>query len=84
MISLLCLRFMNGVLEWGDKRLDQDPLLKEGYQRISTAEGTTTNKSKHPEASITVHTVQPYGKLKREEESDIPYSEESDEDVEVS
>ena len=75
---------MNGVLDWGDRSTDQTHIIKAGYQRVAATETAITKKSKQPEAAVTIHTVQPHDNLKREEESDIPYSEESDEEAEVS
>ena len=84
MISLLCLRFMNGILDWGDKQADYAThILNRNYQRVDT-ETVKNEKLKQPEAAITIHTIQPYGKIMREEESDVPYTEDSDVEVEVS
>lgn len=82
MISLLCLRFMNGILDWGDKQADYAThILNRNYQRVDT-ETVKNEKLKQPEAAITIHTIQPYGKIMREEESDVPYTEDSDVEVE--
>ena len=84
MISLLCLRFMNGILDWGDKQADcATHILNGNYQRVDT-ETVKNEKLKQPQAAITIHTIQPYGKIMREEESDVPYTEESDMEIEVS
>ena len=84
MISLLCLRFMNGILDWGDKQSDYAANVINGnYQRIDT-EAVKNEKLKQPQAAITIHTIQPYGKIIREEESDVPYTEDSDMEIEVS
>lgn len=79
---MLCLRFINGMLDWGVERPDQVPLTKTEYQRLDSLSRSTTSKTKQPEAAITIHTIQPCEKLRREEESDIPYTEESDVDIE--
>jgi hypothetical protein len=75
---------MNGILDWGDKQVDYAThLLNGNYQRVDS--GTVKNeKLKQPEAAITIHTIQPYGKIMRDEESDVPYTEDSDLEVEVS
>ena len=72
------------MLEWGEKEQDEPLLYKEAFQRIDFYAEPMSKREKLPEAAISVHTIQPYGKLDRDEESDIPYSEDSDEDIEVS
>ena len=82
MISLLCLRFMNGILDWGEKPTDcATHILNGNYQRVDTKK-VKNEKLKQPEAEITIHTIQPYGKIMRDEESDVPYTEDSDMEVE--
>ena len=72
------------MLEWGEKEQDEPLLFKESYQRMDVCSQPIDKKERLPEAAMSVHTVQPHGKLNREDESDIPYSEESDDDIEVS
>lgn len=75
---------MNGILDWGDKQADcATHILNGNYQRVDT-ETVKNEKFKQPQAAITIHTIQPYGKITREEESDVPYTEESDMEIEVS
>ena len=75
---------MNGILDWGDKQVDYAThLLNGNYQRVDS-ETVKNEKLKQPEAAITIHTIQPYGKIMRDEESDVPYTEDSDLEVEVS
>ncbi|XP_028397547.1 synaptotagmin-1-like isoform X2 [Dendronephthya gigantea] len=82
MVSLLCLRFMNGILDWGDKQGDYAThILNGNYRRVDTEAGTG-EKPKHPHGAITIHTIQPYGEIMREEESDVPYTEDSDMEIE--
>jgi hypothetical protein len=75
---------MNGILDWGDKQTEYAThILNGNYQRVDT-EALKNEKLKQPEAAITIHTIQPYGKIMRDEESDVPYTEDSDMEVEAS
>lgn len=75
---------MNGILDWGDKQGDYAThILNGNYRRVDTEAGTS-EKIKHPHGAITIHTIQPYGKIMREEESDVPYTEDSDMEIEAS
>ena len=75
---------MNGILDWGEKPTDYaSNILNGNYQRVDTKK-VKNEKLKQPEAAVTIHTIQPYGKIMRDEESDVPYTEDSDMEVEVS
>ena len=79
MTSLLCLRFINAILDWKDERTGfGSRILNKKYQRLKT--DVRNEKVKQPQGTITIVTIQPYGKIMREDESDVPYTEDSDMD----
>lgn len=84
MISLLCLRFLNGILDWRDNQADYTTCLLNGNYQTVDSETITNEKLKQPEAAITIHTIQPHGKILMDDESDVPYTEDSDEELEAS